>query len=233
MGRVSFENFGSLATSDLSWTEMAGRYRFQESMEPRVAEDVAKKLRLSEQDSLLEIGCGAGNLLIPLARLVKTAAGIDHPRLLEKLAQRCSSVRLIADNFLDIAPPERFNKILIYSVLHYLSNEDELTQFVLKAARLLSRDGLLLAGDIPNLEKKKAFESDPRNHEFMKSWREKTADCRVTFRPDSSMIRIDEAMLVRLCSRLSSEGFDATRLAQPEGLPMCKTREDIVVSPRV
>jgi 2-polyprenyl-3-methyl-5-hydroxy-6-metoxy-1,4-benzoquinol methylase len=232
MGRMSFENFGNLAENDLSWTEMAGRYRFQESMEPRVAEDVAKKLRLNEQDTLLEIGCGTGNLLIPLSRLVETAAGIDHPKLLEKLEQRCSSVRLIAGNFLDIALPGQFHKVLIYSVLHYLSNEDELTQFVLKAARLLPRDGLLLAGDIPSLDRKKAFEADPSNHEFMKSWREQTADCRVTFQPDSNNVRIDEAVLARLCSRLASEGFNATRLAQPEGLPMCKTREDILVAPR-
>jgi hypothetical protein len=111
MSRVSFESFGDLAARDLPRAEIAGRYAFQDSTEPKIVQDIAEKLQLSKRDTLLEIGCGAGNLLIPLSRLVKSAAGIDHPKLLEKLTQRCSSIDTFPGNFLDIEPTRRFTKV--------------------------------------------------------------------------------------------------------------------------
>jgi hypothetical protein len=101
----------------------------------------------------------------------------------------------------------------------------------LKAAGLLAAGGLLLIGDIPNLDKKRAFESDPRHREFMDEWRRKTANHNsVSTSADSRMVRIDNELLTRLCSNLASNGWGTTRLGQAEGLPFCFTREDILVS---
>jgi len=231
MGRVSFENFGRLATSEISWTELAGRYSFQDSTEPYIVADIAGKLRLGPSNTLLEIGCGAGNLLISLARLVGSAIGIDHENLLRKLGERSSSIRRLPGNFLDIQISERFSRILIYSVLHYLANETEMTQFVMKAAGLLAPQGLLLIGDIANVDKKRAFETSPRGRDFLLDWRRRVSEGIVVPNPDDpDRITIDDGVLDRLQSRLESVGFEVMRLAQPEGLPMCYTREDMLVS---
>ena len=231
MSRVSFENFGRLAAAGISWTELAGRYSFQGSTESHIVADIANKLRLEPNDTLLEIGCGAGNLLIPLAKLVRAATGIDHSKLLQKLGERCSSIRCIPGNFLDIQSTECFSKILIYSVLHYLADEAEIIQFVMKAAGLLSAGGLLLVGDIANVDKKRTFETSSQGQEFMRDWRRRVCKISVVPSPDDpNRVTIDEGVLGRLRARLESSGFKVARLQQPEDLPMCYTREDMLVS---
>lgn len=230
MSRVSFDNFGNLAIAEVSWTEMAGRYSFQGSTEPRIVADVAGKLQLDPNDTLLEIGCGAGNLLVSLAGLVRTATGIDHSNLLRKLGERNPSIRCVPGNFLDLQPKETFSKILIYSVLHYLADEAELNQFVMKAADLLSLGGLLLIGDIANVDKKKAFEASPQGQVFMREWRRNGARLSVSLNPDPDRVIIDDALIGRLKTRLESSGFRVARLQQPEDLPFCYTREDMLIS---
>ena len=230
MSRVSFANFGHLADAGVSWTEMAGRYSFQALNEPRIVADVADKLQLDSNDTLLEIGCGAGNLLVPLAGLVRVATGIDHPNLLRKLGDRCQSIRRIPGNFLDFQPAELFSKILIYSVLHYLADEAELTQFVMKATGLLGSEGLLLIGDVANVDKKRVFEMSPQSQEFLRDWRRQPRQLNTGPNPDPDKVTINDGIITRLQAQLKSSGFDLVKLQQPEGLPMCYTREDLLVS---
>jgi 2-polyprenyl-3-methyl-5-hydroxy-6-metoxy-1,4-benzoquinol methylase len=230
MSRTSFEIFGRLATTVISWTELSGRYSFQDSTEPRIVADIAGKLRLSANDTLLEIGCGAGNLLIPLSAMVRQTTGVDHASLVQKLGERCPAVHRIAGNFLDIEIAGRYSKILIYSVLHYLTDEAEIAQFVMKATRLLEPEGLLLIGDIANVDKKKAFEASLQGQEFLQDWRRTATAGRVIQVPDPERVIIDDGVIGRLQSRLQSSGFDLVKLPQPEGLPMCYTREDLLVS---
>jgi cyclopropane fatty-acyl-phospholipid synthase-like methyltransferase len=230
MSRESFDNFGRLTGADLSWTTMAGRYSFQASAEPRIVADIASKLRLNRNDTLLEIGCGAGNLLIPLADLVRSATGIDHARLLQKLGERSSSIRCIPGNFIDAQIAESFSKILIYSVIHYLADEAEIIEFVTKAAGLLSHGGRMLIGDITNIDKKRAFEASPLGREFLDNWRRNVRPDSGVSIPDSKRVTIDECIIDRLRNHLKSSGFEAARLNQPEDLPFCYTREDMLVS---
>ena len=44
MGRQSFDNYSSLTKSDITFTEMSGRYLFQKDDEDHVVNDVLKKL---------------------------------------------------------------------------------------------------------------------------------------------------------------------------------------------
>ena len=81
MGRTSFESFGEFADRELSWSQIAGRYDFQKAVELEIVRDIAEKLQLSEGDTLLEVGCGAGNLLIPLSGLVNSAAAYRSSEL--------------------------------------------------------------------------------------------------------------------------------------------------------
>jgi ubiquinone/menaquinone biosynthesis C-methylase UbiE len=91
MSRKSFENYGKLSASLNNHTAIAGRYPVQEEAEKNILPDIIKKLHLNFLDNFLEIGCGTGNLLIPVAFLVRNATGIDHTSCLKSLRQRCDS----------------------------------------------------------------------------------------------------------------------------------------------
>jgi len=81
MGRVSFENFGP-PRYVRNFLDGIGRPLLFSGFYRAVhCRRYAGKLRLGPSNTLLEIGCGAGNLLISLARLVGSAIGIDHENL--------------------------------------------------------------------------------------------------------------------------------------------------------
>jgi len=142
MGRKAFENFGKTALRDCDYTVLSGRYTTIKEAEKHIVRDVAGKLALTADDDLLEIGCGVGNLLIPLSFQVRSATGLDHANVVAKLAARfpgADNVSLLSGNFLDFEFEGQFPKILIYSVIHYLADESEVRRFVIKAAAAFAR----------------------------------------------------------------------------------------------
>jgi 2-polyprenyl-3-methyl-5-hydroxy-6-metoxy-1,4-benzoquinol methylase len=232
MSRASFEHFGRLATKGVDGPELALRYSFHRDSENRIVADVEAKLRLTQTDTLLEIGCGAGNLLIPLAKRVSHAAGIDHLALLKDLPSH--GIEAIGGNFLDVRIDRHFSKIFIYSVLQYLSDRAEIFQFVEKAAGLLDKDGYLLLGDLPNVDKKRRFDASDKGKEVLAAWRRDVAGVQKLELPDDDKTPvIDDALIGDLVAHFSREGFSADRLEQPEGLPVCYTREDVLIVRRI
>src|SRR5208337_4552709 len=121
------EHFGRLAAQSVEGPELALRYSFLAESEKRIVEDISTKLNLVPDDTLLEIGCGAGNLLIPLAKPVAHATGVDHPALVKGLPVH--GIEAVAGNFLDLRITRHFSKILVYSVLQYLSDRSEVFLF--------------------------------------------------------------------------------------------------------
>ena len=105
MSRISFENYAARSRCDVTLTEMAGRHAFQQQEETNIPGDVARKLDLQPEDDLLEIGCGTGNVLIPLSAMVRTATGIDHADPLAVFRGRLAPsdhIPLLEGNFLDL-----------------------------------------------------------------------------------------------------------------------------------
>jgi protein-L-isoaspartate O-methyltransferase len=118
MGTISFDNFGKLATAQLSATERAGRYRIQAEAEKLIVADIVAKLALKPDDDLLEIGCGSGLLLVLLSFVVRSATGIDHPAVTEVLRRSFSGapIHTIDGNFLNAEIEATFSAIVIYGV---------------------------------------------------------------------------------------------------------------------
>lgn len=237
MGRQSFENYGLLASLGRSRTEVAGRYDMQDVAERRIVPDVLTKLELNADDDLLEIGCGAGNLLVPLSFLTASATGIDHQDLLRVIEREHPGARIckISGNFLDIElnPEQSFSKILIYSVLHCLADEAEAINFVTKALSLLRPGGRMLIGDIPNADRKSRFKNSRRGSEFEAVWRKGVVEGerrdKIELRKDNEMLMPNDQMILTLMSELRARGANAYLVAQPNNLPFGHTREDIVV----
>ncbi len=238
MAGTPFEYYGENALTLNNFAEIAGRYSFQRQAEQYLLQYLLEKLSLSPDDDVLEIGCGAGNLLIPLSFFVRSATGIDHPNLLAKLKSRVpkdhDTLTLIPGEFPKAKVPGTYSRVLIYSVIHYLRNEKEVLTFIKKAVARLRPGGILLIGDIPNKDIKARFLASKRGKVFVKEWqkqmkRERKKNPQIhQSMPAASLVGIDDTLLKKIVSVLRKSGLRATRVRQPETLAFGFTREDII-----
>ncbi len=242
MVKTTLEAYGKVAGITGSYTELAGRYPVQQAAEALIPADVVAKLQLNTQDRLLEVGCGAGNLLLPLSTRVASAVGIDHANLVDKLQARADTqaIRAIAGDFMDVTLPPEFDKVLVYSVLHCLPDMQAVLRFVDKVLALLPSGGAALFGDIPNDDLKARFLASAAGRAFEIEWRALMAQQDVE--PSAvhaelvdsvsglSHARFDDASLLSLITRCRQQGYNAYWLAQPPTLPFGHTREDVLVT---
>lgn len=231
MGRRTFENYGLRSSTLDSATEASGRYSSQQESERLVARDVAEKLDLRPSDELLEIGCGPGQILIPLSFFVSRAVGVDHPQVIATVRERFrgENVELRSGNFIDLEMNGLFDKILIYSVVQCLESCEEALAFILKAAALLRPGGRMLVGDLPNINLKKRFLSTNFGDKFARDFMQKSAPARVDgTSQDAELVHVDDDLVLRILELGRRQGFETHLLAQSDSLPFGHTREDIV-----
>lgn len=238
MSQISFDNFAQAARRDhLSDTEIAGRYAFQAEAERLILPDVVAKLAIGPADRLLEIGCGPGNLLIPLAYLAATATGIDNEPAIARLRARAplaENLEGLAGNFLDLDfGDRRFDKILIYSVLHYLASADEVLRFVDKALALCAPGGRILLGDLTNGDRKARFARSAEGARVRRQWEAQVAGAGGhafdSLPADGQLVVINDELLLTLVRHCRGLGFEAHLLPQPANLPFGGSREDILI----
>lgn len=123
--RAVFERYGDLARRAIPDTAVAGRYPTHARAERLLPAELAAKLALGPEDSLIDIGCGPGNVLIPLACMAREVVGVDHPDVVARLAAhvRLPNVTLMGANFLDVEIGRRFSRVLVYGVVQLLADE--------------------------------------------------------------------------------------------------------------
>jgi len=237
MSLVSFNNYKKQAEkSELSDTEISGRYDFQLEAEKKIIPDVISKLNLQPEDNLLDIGCGPGTLLIPLSKVVEMVCGIDNEAVIQRIEKKYKdkgNITTISGNFLEIESQQLklYSKIVIYSVVHYLSSQDELFQFLLKALKLLKPGGRMLIADIPNLDKKTRFENTNYGKNEIKKWQKKVANkpVFVDWSVDQDLIKIDDDCYLSILKFARDKGFESYLLPESENLPFGRTRYDILI----
>jgi len=236
MSSISFENYGKSARELSSHTEIAGRYATQAIAERAILPDVFKKLQIAPNNSILDVGSGAGTLAIPLSFICKKVIVVDHPDVLGRLKKRCEidNLKFLPGNFLEIDFQEKVDKILVYSVLHYLEDEQEVVKFIEKALGMLNPGGRVLFGDIPNSSAKKRFSDSAYGRRFIQNWDQKMSghspESKIINLPnDHKMAVFDDDTILRLIKLIRLRGLHAYVLAQPPGLPFGHTREDILV----
>lgn len=237
MSLKSFENYERVAAAeDVDDTEVAGRYRFQADAERRIVDDVAAKLQLEADDSLLEIGCGPGNLLLPLGARVRESFGIDNAAALERLRRRAqpgSRITTIPGDFLSVAlPPRRFRKVLVYSVMQCLDDATAAAAFLDRALSLVEPGGRLLVGDLANQDKKRRYAGSAAGQAGSAAWRsqvERAGPHPLDLQPrDEHMLHIDDALMLGWLATGRERGFESYLLEQSPDLPFGNTREDLL-----
>lgn len=237
MSIKSFDNYAAVARArGASNVEVAGRYAFQAAAERRILADLIAKLGLEPEDSLLEIGCGPGNLLVPLSHFVARSAGIDNAAAIDRLSHRVSGadrITLHAGDFLGMEPlQEKFSKILVYSVIQYVDTPATVERFVRAALDLLAPGGRLLVGDLANRDKKKRFGGSSRGVQVAQEWSQLVSGAgehpMSTLPPDNDMVEITDELVLGLMTLGRRAGFEAYLLPQSPELPFGNTREDLL-----
>jgi len=227
-----FDYFAELAESNLNYTQKSGRYIVQEKQERKIPPDIISKMQITKKDEFLEIGCGLGNLTIPILKHVKNITVIDHPTVIKVFKKRIKTKKIsfLSGNFLNKKINKKFDKILIYGVVHCLKNEKELNKFILKATNLLKENGSLLIGDIPNIDKKKRFQKTTLGKKFEKNWKKiKKKELSYKLKEFQDLILINDKILINLVKKLRKKNFNIYILPQNKDLPFAHTREDILI----
>jgi SAM-dependent methyltransferase len=113
-----------------------------------------------EASRTLELGCGTGRLLMPMARTGVPIVGVDRspPMLARAIARARRLPRALRPGILrgDIRalpfPPRTFGVVMApYGLLQSLVRDSDLTATLAEAARVLKRGGLLAIDLVPDL----------------------------------------------------------------------------------
>lgn len=226
-----------------------GRPESAEGSEEKIWLDISQKLRFEPKQTFLDIGCGYGNLtrfaLETSKRYQLQSTFLDISEAIDRLEQDdsfdTSAIKLSKGIFpYSLETPEdcaseNFDRVLVYSVLHYT---DEPLNFILEATKLLKKRGRLLIGDLPNVHKKGRFLSSPFGREFEASYQGCSIDQVPKFKNAEEYIKSSPKQNLKICDdllletmeKLRSKDFEVLILDQPPELPFSHTREDLLIT---
>lgn len=233
------EKHGRLALKIKNRTLNAGRYSFQRESERKIHRDIISKLKITIKDKCLDVGCNVGANLIPLSKKVKHITGIDQVNCINILRNnlKAKNVSLIGGSFLDHDfKKSKYDKIIIYSVLHVFKNKKEAYFVINKALKLLNPGGKILIGDLPNISLKNKFLNSKSGQIFSKEWSKNNKKTKMDIeaqnmlvKDTNSNLKINDRFIINLLVYLRKKGLSVFILPQNKELPFGNTREDIVI----
>lgn len=239
---MTYEEFRRLARdSSLSPYEKIGfPNSYREGKEAAIFADILRKLPNLDRDNqtVVDVGPGCSGLAFMLIdhcrsrhhRLVL----VDSAEMLDQLPSEPFIEKVVGrfpDECSDMiaAKAGKSDVVLTYSVLHYIFEEGDVTDFTDSLARLLAPGGQMLIGDIPNRSRRKRFFSSEAGVKYHQEFT--GTDTMPDLSDDSGTTRfIDDAVLLALQTHLRQAGLDAHILPQSPGLPMANRREDFLVT---
>lgn len=236
-----YEAFGLAASTLSSPTLIAGRNSFHAADEHHIVADIVCKLSLDGTQRLLEIGCGVGTLLNGLAARVAEAVGVDHPSCVRKYRALYvpGNVELIEGRWPEARVAGTFDRVLVYSLMHYLPNADAAYVFIDACLRILRPGGVLMLGDIPNPDMMHRFRQSSAGrvvHERYRQQQDRDVDDAQVVARDKIFALVEppepyatDAFILDLLVRMRRAGMNAHVLPQPDVLPYCYSREDVVI----
>ena len=118
--------------------------------------DLLRSFLGSEQKNILDLGCGAGRLLVPLREVGHRVVGLDHEeRALDLAAQACGTQNdLVHQDLRDDRPLLHgpFDAVLLLgNTLMELVSLDQVVGLLHRIKACLSDQGVLIIEDIPGL----------------------------------------------------------------------------------
>ena len=235
---ATFDKFKKLAIDDsLNTNEKVGfSDNYRKETEKNIFPDILEKLAIhGGGKAIMDIGCGCSKpvlMLIDFARKNNhTLYLVDSKEMLDNLPDesfinkvycefpRCEVIQNLKN---------KMNYIIVYSVLHHIVMHANYINFIDSIIELLSNGGKALIADLPNSTKKKRFLSSGEGVKFHQNWSQDSSVPKVSWNELEKNL-IDDSLLFSVLQRYRNMGCETYLLEQKDGLPMNKTREDILI----
>ncbi len=237
---LTFDDFRRKARDEkLRAFEKVGRAQIHvgpENKEKNIVPDVRDKLDIQPGGVICDIGCGCSTPardLIDFARVNKNPLIlIDSKEMLDQLPdesflEKISCEFPICSDFIE-EYKDGIDYVIVYSVIQIVFVHGNMFRFLDKAVSLLKNGGRLLLGDLPNITKKRRFLGSEAGRRLHMEWAKTAEPPKVewnTFKEGE----FDESVVFSILQRYRGMGCETYLLPQRDGLPMNKTREDILI----
>lgn len=125
----------------------SGRYLINSAgYNKRLVNDIVQKLRVSSEDSILDLGCNVGIYHKGLAARAKRVVGVDGAEVTIERARAKNKLDNVEYHSFDILGkwPDldyKFNKVLVYSVIHFFQSLDDVRALFAKVSEVLNASG--------------------------------------------------------------------------------------------
>jgi SAM-dependent methyltransferase len=239
MSEVSFNNCGLIAKFSNNKNNFFIRRGANDNLvlKKNIFVDISFKIDLKKNDKILDIGCGDCQITKYYKKYTSYIDAIDHQEIIGKCKKKFNFINFHEGNFLNYKDfnNKKFDKIVAYSVVHYLSNISEFHKFIKKALKLLKPGGILLLGDVPNVSKKKRFIKSPFYLKINSSWNKKKnsyrniATKKLLLNSDDSLLKFDDLTLLKIVKKYNSKNVETYYLHQNNGLYLNNTRIDLLI----
>jgi 2-polyprenyl-3-methyl-5-hydroxy-6-metoxy-1,4-benzoquinol methylase len=237
----AYKNYSNIA-KEISNDEMyllSGRYKFTTKKYKFICEDIATKLEINKTDDIFDIGTGDGKIIASLAQKSKSATTIDSPEIINKIPQK-KKIKYLKGNisYEAIKIKKKFDKILVYSVIQYFYNLNEVNKFINLCLKLLKDKGYLLIGDIPNADMNIRYQNTKEFKRLSKIFDKKRKlnysklDEKFHKMSIGKTVNFTDKKLIFLLKKFNTKKFESYILPQKKELPYSVKRVDFLIKKR-
>lgn len=169
MGNLEF--FDTLALKSRNYLNTARMFSMDAQIFPKTFADINSKLCIESADEVLDLGGGCGQITALISKKCHSVALADGAaNALQQAKKDLATLKNIAFYEVNIQKlplpfvDQQFDKVLCYSVVHYLDSYNEFGQLISDLIRIIRTGGKILIGDIPLAEKYEAVMHERARH---------------------------------------------------------------------
>lgn len=218
---------------------LSARYKFLTNKYKYICSDIVEKLSINKSDDIFDIGTGDGKIVNYLASKCKSTTTIDSEEVINKIIRK-KNITYLKGNIHDEGKKikKRFNKILVYSVVQYFRDINEVITFINLCLNLLKDEGMILIGDIPNQDmdlryrNTKNFEKQSKNFDKKRKLYLTKLEKEFFSNNPVKTIQFSDKKLFFLLKKFNTLNYETYILPQKKELPYAVKRVDLLIKKR-